>query len=60
MEMALGRCDIITFFDDDFLSADDYLRRLEGAFEGHPDWAVIMGMPLSMERETLDTHSMKG
>ena len=43
MEMALGRCDIITFFDDDFLSADDYLRRLEGAFEGHPDWAVIMG-----------------
>jgi glycosyltransferase involved in cell wall biosynthesis len=43
MEKALGRCDIITFFDDDFLPADDYLRRLEGAFEGHPDWAVIMG-----------------
>jgi glycosyltransferase involved in cell wall biosynthesis len=43
IEQALGRCDIITFFDDDFLPATDYLRRLEEALEGHPDWAVIMG-----------------
>jgi glycosyltransferase involved in cell wall biosynthesis len=43
LEHALGRCDIITFFDDDFLPADDYLRRLEGEFAGHSDWAVIRG-----------------
>jgi GT2 family glycosyltransferase len=43
IEKVLGRCDIITFFDDDFLPADDYLSRLEKAFEENPDWAVIMG-----------------
>jgi glycosyltransferase involved in cell wall biosynthesis len=43
IERALGRCDIITFFDDDFLPADDYLRRLEEGFTEHPDWAVVMG-----------------
>ncbi|HUI22501.1 MAG TPA: glycosyltransferase family 2 protein [Methylocella sp.] len=43
IERALGRCDIITFFDDDFLPADDYLRRLEQAFWDNPAWAVIMG-----------------
>lgn len=47
IEKALGRCDIITFFDDDFLPADDYLRRLEEAFLGHLDWAVIMGVAVA-------------
>jgi glycosyltransferase involved in cell wall biosynthesis len=47
IEQALGRSDIITFFDDDFLPADDYLRRLEEAFRGHPDWAVIMGVAVA-------------
>lgn len=40
---ALDRADIITFFDDDFLPAGDYLKRLETAFETHPDWAVVRG-----------------
>ncbi len=40
---ALSRSDIITFFDDDFLPAPDYLRRVEEAFVRNPDWAVIRG-----------------
>jgi len=43
LESALGRCDVITFFDDDFLPADDYLEQLECGFEGNHDWAVVMG-----------------
>lgn len=43
LERALGSADIITFFDDDFLPANDYLKRLEAAFEEHPDWAVVRG-----------------
>lgn len=43
LELALGRSHVITFFDDDFLPADNYLERLEAAFKDHPDWAVIMG-----------------
>lgn len=43
IEYALGRCDLITFFDDDFLPADDYLRLVEEAFGEHPDWIVLRG-----------------
>ena len=40
---ALPRSDIVTFFDDDFLPADSYLKIVAGCFETHSDWAVIMG-----------------
>ena len=43
LEQALGRCDIITFFDDDFLPAEDYLEQLEEVFDKHPDLAVVSG-----------------
>lgn len=43
LEGALARSDMITFFDDDFLPADNYLKRLEAAFETYADCAVIMG-----------------
>ncbi|RWP46010.1 MAG: glycosyltransferase family 2 protein [Mesorhizobium sp.] len=38
-----GRFDVVTFFDDDFVPADDYLERITRAFEEHDDWAVVMG-----------------
>jgi GT2 family glycosyltransferase len=40
---AADRFDVITFFDDDFVPADNYLALLEEAFEGHDDRAVVMG-----------------
>jgi len=40
---AVDRSDIITFFDDDFLPADNYLEVLARAFEAHPEFAVIHG-----------------
>lgn len=43
LEHALCRFDIITFFDDDFVPADDYLKRIVEEFETHPDRAVVMG-----------------
>ena len=43
LNIALDRADIITFFDDDFLPAADYLKALVAAFEEHADWAVIHG-----------------
>ncbi len=43
LEHVLGRYDIVTFFDDDFLPQRDYLQRLECAFAANPDWAVIRG-----------------
>lgn len=43
LERTLGRFDVITFFDDDFIPADDYLARICAAFAEHPDWAVVMG-----------------
>jgi GT2 family glycosyltransferase len=43
LAVALDRFDIITFFDDDFLPADDYLARVVEAFEKNSDWAVVMG-----------------
>ncbi len=43
LEQALGRVDIVTFFDDDFLPAATYLERLLQAFVENPGWAVISG-----------------
>jgi GT2 family glycosyltransferase len=43
IESALGRCDVITFFDDDFLPAEDYVEQVESGFEGNRGWTVVMG-----------------
>jgi GT2 family glycosyltransferase len=43
LEAALGRCDIVTFFDDDFLPAATYIQRLLAAFARNDGWAVITG-----------------
>jgi GT2 family glycosyltransferase len=43
LDHALGRFDVVTFFDDDFIPEDNYLRLLEEAFQEHQDWAVVMG-----------------
>ena len=43
LELALESADIVTFFDDDFIPAHDYLARVVAAFEKHPDWGVVMG-----------------
>jgi GT2 family glycosyltransferase len=46
MAGALGRCDFISFFDDDFIPADTYLEKLVEGFESHPEWVVVMGRVL--------------
>jgi GT2 family glycosyltransferase len=43
LEAAAGDFDLLTFMDDDFLPARDYLARVAANFSDHPDWAVIMG-----------------
>lgn len=43
MVEASHRFDIITFFDDDFVPADDYLELIANAFEQNQDWVVVMG-----------------
>ncbi|CAH2407775.1 glycosyltransferase family 2 protein [Mesorhizobium escarrei] len=43
LDHASGRFDVVTFFDDDFVPADDYLERVTRAFQEHVDWAVVMG-----------------
>jgi glycosyltransferase involved in cell wall biosynthesis len=43
MDQALKRSDIITFFDDDFLPAHDYIEKLVAIFERNPGWAVVTG-----------------
>jgi GT2 family glycosyltransferase len=40
---ALSHFDIITFFDDDFVPADDYLQLVERSFAGNVGLAVVMG-----------------
>ncbi len=40
---AADRCDIITFLDDDFVPAKDYLARVEVAFEAPEQYSVVMG-----------------
>jgi GT2 family glycosyltransferase len=37
------RYDVITFFDDDFLPAPNYLAGVERLFRRNPDWAVVSG-----------------
>jgi len=43
LDYALSRFDVITFFDDDFIPADNYLELVADAFAGHDNWAVLMG-----------------
>ena len=43
LAQALDHFDIITFFDDDFLPADDYLENVVQAFQDHASYAVLMG-----------------
>lgn len=43
LQNALGRFEIITFFDDDFIPADDYLHRVCHAFEEDRERVVVMG-----------------
>jgi GT2 family glycosyltransferase len=43
LELALGRSEVITFFDDDFLPANDYLERVQQAFAANPEWSVVFG-----------------
>lgn len=40
---SLGRFDIITFFDDDFVPSARYLEQIEQAFARNDRWAVVMG-----------------
>src|SRR5690606_24538213 len=43
LRSALARFGIVTFFDDDFIPADDYLEGVGRAFEEHRDRVVVMG-----------------
>jgi GT2 family glycosyltransferase len=43
LDYALPRFDIVTFFDDDFVPADDYLAQVERLFARHADWSVATG-----------------
>jgi GT2 family glycosyltransferase len=43
LDHVADRFTIVTFFDDDFVPADDYLERVIKAFADHDDWAVVMG-----------------
>lgn len=43
LDQCQGNFDLITFFDDDFIPADDYLERVEEQFEENADFAVAMG-----------------
>jgi GT2 family glycosyltransferase len=40
------RFDVITFLDDDFVPAEDYLAGVAEAFAANPDFAVVMGRVL--------------
>lgn len=43
LDRVLGRFDIVTFLDDDFIPSSNYLDGVVKAFKAHPDWAVLMG-----------------
>ena len=43
LDHALGRSDIVIFFDDDFLPAKTYLAQVERVFRDNPDCAVVRG-----------------
>jgi GT2 family glycosyltransferase len=47
LDAVLGRFDIVTFFDDDFIPADDYLEGVRRSFAENRDWAVVMGRVVS-------------
>jgi GT2 family glycosyltransferase len=43
LDYAVGKYDIVTFFDDDFVPAESYLQRIAEEFAANPDWSVITG-----------------
>lgn len=44
LEAVIGRAfDVVTFIDDDFLMASDYLERVVAAFADNPDFVTTMG-----------------
>lgn len=43
LDLLAGRADIVTFFDDDFVPAPDYLEQVEAIFAEHPDVSGITG-----------------
>jgi GT2 family glycosyltransferase len=43
LDAVVAGSDVVTFLDDDFLPADDYLAGLERLFQEHGDWAVVTG-----------------
>lgn len=43
LESVLDRCELVTFFDDDFVPAPDYLEIVAHALRTEPGWAVIRG-----------------
>jgi GT2 family glycosyltransferase len=43
LELVLPWADVVTFLDDDFIPADDYLSRLVAWFDRVPEAAAIMG-----------------
>ena len=43
LELLLGKADIITFFDDDFVPAPEYLSEVEKLFESDPGVAGVTG-----------------
>lgn len=43
LDLLKGRADVIMFFDDDFIPADDYLEMVERLFVAHPDVVGITG-----------------
>jgi GT2 family glycosyltransferase len=44
LEYALPRSRAVTFFDDDFLPASDYLEKLIAVFDAHSEYAAVMGI----------------
>ncbi len=40
-------CDVVAFFDDDFIPAPDYLSVVEQVFTRHPDVAMVTGSVLA-------------
>lgn len=43
LPQVLDRFDIVTFFDDDFVPAQNYLENVEFALRANADWAVVTG-----------------
>lgn len=39
-----GRCDVVVFFDDDFVPADDFLAKLEALLKARPDVVGATGI----------------